>query len=80
MEDAQAPEHAAAGHATVPEQRSLIELAGVARRYDMGEVTVTALEDVDLRIERGEFVVVLGGSERVWSIDQRAPGLREHGE
>lgn len=54
IEDAQAPEHAAAGHATVPEQRSLIELAGVARRYDMGEVTVTALEDVDLRIERGD--------------------------
>ena len=40
----------------------LIELAGVARRYDMGEVTVTALEEVDLRVERGEFIVVLGPS------------------
>ncbi|HEU5106335.1 MAG TPA: ABC transporter ATP-binding protein [Solirubrobacterales bacterium] len=40
----------------------LIELAGVARRYEMGQVTVTALERVDLRIERGEFVVVLGPS------------------
>jgi putative ABC transport system ATP-binding protein len=40
----------------------LVELTGVARRYDMGEVTVTALEEVDLRIERGEFVVVLGPS------------------
>ncbi len=40
----------------------LIELAGVARRYDMGEVTVTALEEVDLKIERGEFIVVLGPS------------------
>jgi putative ABC transport system ATP-binding protein len=40
----------------------LIELAGVARRYDMGEVAVTALEDVDLRIGRGEFIVVLGPS------------------
>ena len=28
----------------------------------MGEVTVTALEGVDLRIERGEFTVVLGPS------------------
>jgi hypothetical protein len=43
MEDAPAPEHVAAGNATAPEQRSLIELAGVARRYGMGEVTVTAL-------------------------------------
>jgi putative ABC transport system ATP-binding protein len=40
----------------------LIELAGVARRYEMGEVTVTALEGVDLRVEPGEFVVVLGPS------------------
>ncbi|HET9592253.1 MAG TPA: ABC transporter ATP-binding protein [Solirubrobacterales bacterium] len=40
----------------------LVELAGVARRYDMGEVTVTALEGVDLRVERGEFIVVLGPS------------------
>jgi putative ABC transport system ATP-binding protein len=61
-EDAEAPEHAAAGHATAPEHGSLIELEGVARRYEMGEVTVTALEEVDLRIECGEFVVVLGPS------------------
>jgi putative ABC transport system ATP-binding protein len=40
----------------------LIELAGVARRYRLGEVTVTALDAVDLRIERGEFIVVLGPS------------------
>lgn len=45
-----------------PRAEPLIELAGVARRYEMGEVTVTALEQVDLRIERGEFVVVLGPS------------------
>jgi len=48
--------------ATDSQRMPLIELAGVARRYDMGEVTVTALEEVDLRIERGEFVVVLGPS------------------
>jgi putative ABC transport system ATP-binding protein len=62
MEDAPAAEHVAAGNATAPEQGPLIELAGVARRYDMGEVTVTALEGVNLRIERGEFIVVLGPS------------------
>jgi hypothetical protein len=52
-ENAQAPEHGAADHATVPEQGSLVELAGVARRYDMGEVTVTALEGVNLRTRTG---------------------------
>jgi putative ABC transport system ATP-binding protein len=40
----------------------LVELDGVARRYEMGDVTVTALEEVDLRIGRGEFAVVLGPS------------------
>ncbi len=45
-----------------PRPQPLIELAGVALRYEMGEVTVTALEEVDLRVERGEFIVVLGPS------------------
>jgi putative ABC transport system ATP-binding protein len=41
---------------------ALISLHGVARRYALGPVTVTALEDVTLDVERGEFVVVLGPS------------------
>lgn len=40
----------------------LVRLAGVARRYRMGESTVTALESVDLAVEHGEFAVVLGPS------------------
>ncbi len=40
----------------------LIELEGVARRYRLGTATVTALEDVDLTVEKGEFAVVLGPS------------------
>ena len=45
-----------------PGSEPLVELRGVARRYEMGEVTVSALEDVDLKVERGEFTVVLGPS------------------
>ena len=38
---------------------SVIELAGVARHYDVGDSRVTALHDVDLTVEEGEFLVVL---------------------
>ena len=40
----------------------VIELDGVARRYETGAGTVTALEEVDLTVEAGELVVVLGPS------------------
>jgi putative ABC transport system ATP-binding protein len=39
-----------------------IRLDGVGRSYEVGEMTVTALEDVTLAIEPGEFIVVLGPS------------------
>jgi putative ABC transport system ATP-binding protein len=42
--------------------RALIELERVSKRYELGGVAVTALEGVDLRIDEGEFVVVLGPS------------------
>jgi putative ABC transport system ATP-binding protein len=40
----------------------MIELTGVSKRFGDGIVAVTALEEVDLRVEPGEFVVVLGPS------------------
>ncbi len=43
-------------------QDDLIDLRGVARRYTVGDGRVTALEEVDLRVGGGEFVVVLGPS------------------
>jgi putative ABC transport system ATP-binding protein len=42
--------------------RPVIELRGVSRRYELGDVVVTALEDVTLDVERREFIVVLGPS------------------
>jgi putative ABC transport system ATP-binding protein len=41
---------------------AVVELDNVARRYQVGGGTVTALEGVDLTVDTGEFVVVLGPS------------------
>ena len=40
----------------------MIQLEGVAKRYEVGAVTVTALDGIDLTVNEGEFVVVLGPS------------------
>jgi len=40
----------------------VIELIDVSRRYQVGPITITALESVDLHVDPGEFLVVLGPS------------------
>jgi len=46
----------------MPGQRPLIELSQVHKRYGEGESEVRALDGIDLRIERGEFVAIMGAS------------------
>ncbi len=41
---------------------SLIEIAGVSRTYRVGDMDVQALRGVDLRLDRGEFVAIMGAS------------------
>ncbi len=41
---------------------SLIEVRGVRKTYQMGEVEVNALNGVDLDVERGEYLAVMGAS------------------
>ncbi len=40
----------------------MIRLVNIAKRYDLGEVQVAALDGVGLTIERGEYVSVMGPS------------------
>ena len=40
----------------------MIDLVGVSKRYQVGSVTVPALDNIDLHIGDGEFVVILGAS------------------
>jgi len=42
--------------------RPLIELSGVHKHYESGEVETTVLRDVDLEVQAGEFVSVVGPS------------------
>src|SRR5262245_45837259 len=41
---------------------ALIELRGITKIYDLGEVKVNALLDADLDIARGEYVALVGPS------------------
>jgi putative ABC transport system ATP-binding protein len=43
-------------------KNAIIECQEVSRQYQMGEVTVDALQGIDLELERGEIVVLLGPS------------------
>jgi putative ABC transport system ATP-binding protein len=49
-------------HPMAPLAPPVIELAAVSKTYRTGALAVTALSEVDLRIERGEYVAVMGPS------------------
>ncbi len=40
----------------------MVKLEGVSRRYQVGDSEVYALRGIDLEVDQGEFVVVLGPS------------------
>jgi putative ABC transport system ATP-binding protein len=52
----------AAGINAQPRGVALFIAKGLAKTYQMGEVKVTALVDVDLTVNKGEFIVLLGPS------------------
>jgi putative ABC transport system ATP-binding protein len=53
---------ASAGSSVRAAATPVVEMSGVSRVFRMGEVEVSALEDVNLALGRGELVVVLGPS------------------
>ena len=50
------------GATALPGGNAIFVALGLAKTYQMGEVKVTALVDVDLTIYQGEFIVLLGPS------------------
>jgi putative ABC transport system ATP-binding protein len=40
----------------------VIEVSGVSKTFAMGEIRVRALREVSLRVERGDFVAIMGSS------------------
>jgi putative ABC transport system ATP-binding protein len=43
-------------------RRPTLVLEGVSKNYGAGDITVRALRDIDLAVERGDFVAVMGSS------------------
>lgn len=46
----------------VDERMSFIQLENVIKTYQMGEVTINALDGINFQIEEGEFVAIVGPS------------------
>jgi putative ABC transport system ATP-binding protein len=45
-----------------PKAKSIIKIVGLTKTYTVGEVEVRALKSIDLSIEEGEFVAIMGSS------------------
>ncbi len=56
------PAVVAAGRAEAVGALPLIRLQGVTKTYDAGELAVQALSGIDLRIEKGQMVAIIGPS------------------
>lgn len=56
------PEKADTARSKMDRSRQIFKARGLWKIYDMGEVNVTALRDVDFDLFEGEILVLLGAS------------------
>jgi putative ABC transport system ATP-binding protein len=47
---------------TVPDETEVIRLHGVQRRYQMGSTFIDALHDIELIVQRNEYLAIMGAS------------------
>jgi len=57
-----APAHEPADDSRLARSAALIQLAGVTKTYDAGELAVAALSGIDLAIEKGQMAAIIGPS------------------
>ena len=62
MTTRQPVEGGAAHAAEAPEPSPVVAMQGIVRRYGEGPAAVTAVDGVDLTIDRGDFVAIVGES------------------
>jgi len=55
-------EGAAAGRARRPRHPVVVDVRGVGKVYDLGQIRVRALRNISLRIETGDLVAIMGSS------------------
>jgi len=63
--------------------KAIIELKGVAKYYEMGDSIVKALDCIDLSVQKGEFIAIMGPSGSGKSTSMNLTGsldLPTHGE
>ena len=68
-----------------PDTAPMVQLSHVSKRYALGDSIVTALEDVNLTVTRGEYVAIMGNSgsgkstllQILGALDQPTEGIYE---
>ncbi len=45
-----------------PDTTTVIDIQGITKTYHLGEMELNVLRGIDLKIERGEFVSIMGPS------------------
>jgi putative ABC transport system ATP-binding protein len=53
----------------------MIDLQGITKEYHLGEVQVSVLKGIDLSIEQGEYVAIMGMSDSGRQMNPQVPWI-----